>query len=157
MLRDPSLIPLSHQHHDALSLCVLTERSLRADSSEENTAMLARRVVDRFEQALANHFQVEERVLFPAVEERIEKMPLIRELIEDHRKLEQLSDALRKKPSLGSLQQFTELLRAHVRREENELFELIQRRMPRAALDLLGQEIGAEIVRVCPIGAPSGM
>ena len=44
MLRDPSLIPLSHQHHNGLALCVLTRRSLAADSSPGNIAKLARRV-----------------------------------------------------------------------------------------------------------------
>jgi len=33
MLRDPSLIPLSHQHHNGLALCVLVRRSLAADGS----------------------------------------------------------------------------------------------------------------------------
>ena len=55
MRRDPSLIPLSHQHHNGLALCVLTRRSLGADSSPENLATLARRVIDRYELELTNH------------------------------------------------------------------------------------------------------
>ena len=65
MLRDPSLIPLSHQHHNGLALCVLTRRSLAADSSPENLAKLAQRVIDRYELELINHFAIEEEVLFP--------------------------------------------------------------------------------------------
>ena len=48
MLRDPALIPLSHQHHNGLALCVLTERSLAEDSSEANVAKLARKAIDRY-------------------------------------------------------------------------------------------------------------
>ena len=65
MLRDPSLIPLSHQHHNGLALCVMTRRSLAADSSAENIAKLARRAIDRYEVELVNHFEMEEQVLFP--------------------------------------------------------------------------------------------
>ena len=46
MLRDPSLIPLSQQHHNGLALCVLTRRALVEDSSPENVAKQTRRVYD---------------------------------------------------------------------------------------------------------------
>ena len=78
MLRDPSLIPLSHQHHNGLALCVLTRRSLAADASPENIAKLVQRVVDRYELELINHFEIEEQVLFPACA----PMPLIDELVD---------------------------------------------------------------------------
>src|SRR5271157_2715671 len=84
MLRDPSLVPLSQQHHNSLVLCVLTRRSLAADVSSENIARLARRVIQRYELELINHFEIEEQVLFPACG----PMPLIAELLEEHRALE---------------------------------------------------------------------
>src|ERR1700693_5778412 len=59
MLRDPTLIPLSHQHHNGLAMCVLTRRSLADDASLENVARLARRVIDRYELELVNHFEIE--------------------------------------------------------------------------------------------------
>jgi hemerythrin-like domain-containing protein len=40
------------------------------------------------------------------------------------------------------------LLRRHIRREENELFEDIQRRLPRKVLDALGAEIDTKAVRI---------
>jgi hypothetical protein len=64
MLRDPSLIPLSLQHHNGLAMCVLTRRSLREDAGPANVAELARRAVDRYELELANHFEIEEQILF---------------------------------------------------------------------------------------------
>jgi ribosomal protein S17E len=68
MLRDPSLIPLSQQHHNGLALCVMTRRSLAEDSSTANVARLARRAIDRYELELVNHFEMEEQVLFPVVQ-----------------------------------------------------------------------------------------
>jgi hypothetical protein len=63
MLRDKSLIPLSHQHQRT-ALCVLTNRSLKEDRSEENVARLAGTIVDRYEVEL-NHFRWRRRSCFP--------------------------------------------------------------------------------------------
>jgi hemerythrin-like domain-containing protein len=144
MLRDPSLIPLSHQHHNGLSLCVLTERSLREDTSSANIEKLARKAIDRYELELTNHFDIEERILFPAI-----ASALIPGLISDHRRIEALIGGLRTRPDAALLLEFTVLLRSHIRREENELFEEIQRDLPRGVLDSLGKEIDAKAVRIC--------
>ena len=145
MKRDPSLIPLSHQHHNGLALCVMTRRDLAADSSLENVAKLARRVIDRYEIELVNHFEIEEQVLFPACG----PMDLIDELIGEHRKLEALVAALRESPSAQKLEAFCALLSSHIRREESKLFERIQRELPRETLDRVGVEIDRRAVRVC--------
>ena len=144
MLRDPSLIPLSHQHHNGLALCVLTERSLREDASAANVEKLARKVIDRYELELTNHFEIEEGILFPAVES-----PLIAGLIAEHRRIEELVRRLRAEPAAALLLEFASLLREHIRREENELFEEIQRQLPRHLLDSLGKKIDAKAVRIC--------
>ena len=145
MLRDSSLIPLSQQHHNGLALCVLTRRSVAADSSAENIARLARRAVERYELELANHFEIEEQVLFPACG----PMPLIGQLLGEHRTLEALIAELRAAPSAGLLEQFCALLSEHIRREENDLFEQIQHQLPREALDQAGREIDRRAIRIC--------
>ena len=145
MLRDASLIPLSHQHHNGLALCVMTRRSLTADSSPENLTRLAKRAIDRYEIELVNHFEIEEQVLFPACG----PIPLVAELVAEHRAIEGLVAQLRGAPSASMLEQFCELLSKHIRREENELFEHAQRAIPREELDRLGREIDQRAVRVC--------
>ena len=145
MLRDPSLIPLSHQHHNALALCVLTRRWLAEDASDANVAKVARRAIDRYEIELANHMEIEEQVLFPACPE----MPLSAELIAEHRRLEALIGQLRAAPTAAVLLEFSELLSAHIRREEREFFEQAQKVLPRETLDRLGAEIDRRAVRVC--------
>jgi hemerythrin-like domain-containing protein len=144
MLRDRSLIPLSQQHHNGLALCVLMERSLGQDASAANIAKLARKAIDRYELELTNHFDIEERVLFPAVES-----PLVAGLISEHRQMEGLIGRMREEPTAALLLEFTALLRTHIRREENELFEDIQRRLPREILDSIGEEIDRKAVRIC--------
>ena len=144
MLRDASLIPLSHQHHNGLALCVLTERDLRADSSPEAVSKQAKRIVDRFEVELVNHFAVEEEILFPAC-----PSPLVDQLIEEHREMERIVEQLRASPSLDLVRKFVEIIRGHIRREENDLFQQIQNDLPRSTLDDLGKQIDAKVVRVC--------
>lgn len=146
MLRDPSLIPLSHQHHNALALCVLTERSLSADSSDDNVRRLAKRVVDRYELEMVNHFGLEESVLFPRVPELRE---LTERLVAEHREMERLVEGLRTEPLAGLLRTFASLLRQHVRLEEGELFEQVQRLLPRETLDEIGGVLDREAVRIC--------
>jgi hemerythrin-like domain-containing protein len=145
MLRDPSLIPLSHQHHNGLALCVMTRRSLRQDSSPENVARLARRVIDRYELELVNHFEMEEQVLFPACG----PMPLVDTLLAEHRAIEAAIQPLRTAPTADLLEQFCQLLSTHIRREENEFFEQIQSALPRDVLDRAGAEIDRRAVRIC--------
>jgi hemerythrin-like domain-containing protein len=145
MLRDRSLIPLSQQHHNGLALCVLTERSLGEDPSAANVAKLARKAIDRYELELTNHFEIEESILFPAVENH----PLVPGLISEHRHLEALIGRLRDEPSAALLLQFTTLLRTHIRREENELFQDIQALLGRDLLNSLGKEIDAKAIRIC--------
>ena len=150
MLRDPSLIPLSQQHHNGLVLCILTRRALAEDGSPENVAKQARRVIDRYELELANHFEIEEQVLFP----ECGPMPIISELLGEHRAMEALVARLRAGslsggPSAGLLEEFCALLSQHIRREENELFQQVQAVLPREVLDRLGGEIDRRAVRIC--------
>jgi hemerythrin-like domain-containing protein len=118
---------------------------LSADSSPENLLKLARRAIDRYELELVNHFEIEEQVLFPACG----PMPLIAELLAQHREIEVFIAQLRIAPSATLLEQLCELLSKHIRSEENELFEQAQRTLPRDVLDRMGSEIDRRAVRVC--------
>ncbi|MGD0361507.1 MAG: hemerythrin domain-containing protein [Bryobacteraceae bacterium] len=149
MLRDPNLIPLSHQHHNALAMCVLTRRSLRADASPANTGQLARRAVDRYELELANHFEIEEQILFPAMENALGPIPLLLVLAAEHRQVEDLIAQLRAAPTEDLLERLCGLLSEHIRREESDLFQMAQARLPEAVLHELGAAIEARAVRIC--------
>ena len=145
MLRDPSLIPLSHQHHNGLALCVLTDQCMASDQSVANVRQLAARIVDRYDIEMSNHFQLEEELLFP----QLRQLPLVSELIEQHRTITGLVDELRANPNLQAVCRFCELLRTHIRREERELFEDAQRTLSREQLDAIGLELNARAVQVC--------
>jgi hemerythrin-like domain-containing protein len=149
VLRDPALVPLSQQHHNGLALCVLTERALRSDSSAATINHLATQAINRYDIELTNHFAIEEQLLFPLIERELGKLPILGELIADHRALEGMIGQLRIAPSRELLERFCDLLRRHIRREENELFQDAQRHLPAGALAAAGKEIDARAVRVC--------
>ncbi len=149
MLRDPNLIPLSHQHHNALAMCVLMRRSLGQDPSPENVAHLARRAIDRYELELVNHFEIEEQILFPAIQINLGKLPLVDSLIAQHRQVEDLIAQLRSTPAAALLERLCGLLAEHIRREESDLFQMAQSRLPESTLRELGAAIEAKAVRIC--------
>ena len=144
MLRDKALIPLSHQHHNALALCVLTERSLATDASAANIAKLAARVIDRYELEMVNHFELEETVLFPRL-----PADAVEPLIADHHRMTGLVEQLGVTPTAETLQEFVALLRRHVRSEENDLFQRAQESLPRPVLDEIGEVLDRQAVRIC--------
>ncbi len=148
MLRDRALVPLSEQHQHGLALCVLTERSLQDSPSPETVSRLAGRAVDRYDAELANHFAVEEEEVFPAIAQELGEYPIVHELVAEHRQIEKIVERLRTAPDAALLGEFAALLRAHIRREENDLLEDIQQRLSRKALDSLGARIDAKAVRI---------
>ncbi len=149
MLRHKSLHPLSHQHHNGLVLAGLLERSLVQDKSEANVARLAAKVWDRFELELVNHFELEEALLFPAIESELGPLALVAELVAEHRQMEQMAHQIRACASDPGLLAFAALLRTHIRREENDLFENVQGRLRPETMEQLGREFESRAVRIC--------
>jgi hemerythrin-like domain-containing protein len=139
MLRHPSLRTLSRQHHHALALCVLIRRELERASPDLES--LADRTLRQFHTDIRDHFLLEEQILFPATVAELGPMPLVEQLVAEHRRLEQLAAGIAAQESSTSLAAFAELLHAHVRLEENELFEHIQSRLGPETLARLGEEL----------------
>jgi hemerythrin-like domain-containing protein len=83
------------------------------------------------------------------VQKSLGELPLLAELIAQHREFECLIAQLRAAPSAALLEQLCELLSRHIRREESELFEMAQSRLPEPVLRELGTAIESKVVRVC--------
>jgi hemerythrin-like domain-containing protein len=147
MLRDASLISLSHQHQHALALCVLIERAFAA-STGGDAEVQARTIVEAFDNELRQHFEVEEQCLFPALLTLPSVHDLIDELIDEHRRMTAMVDSLRTEPDRSAIAEFVTVLRQHVRKEEGVLFEQTQRLLPRERLDDMGEQIAALLKRV---------
>jgi len=140
MLRDPSLIPLSRQHQHALALCVRIERALQCRAVDLGAWQLEMRQLYTDEARF--HFAAEEEVLFPTARRFPELVALVEGLNSEHERLREFfGRAEQGVMNQGELETFAKLLSGHIRKEEQQLFEVIQMRMEPEALKSLGDEL----------------
>lgn len=140
MLRDKSLIPLSHQHQRALALCVRIERA--SPVREADLAAWQKEIAELFRTEIGIHFAAEEQVLFPAARRFKELVSLVEELLADHVWLRQkFARAEACDRSLKDLSAFAKRLSAHIRKEERQLFERLQQVMTPSELAGLGKDL----------------
>jgi hemerythrin-like domain-containing protein len=129
--RHESLIPLSREHHYGLMLCLRIRRGLPLHGGDEGWARAkAALAAEFFASDLTAHFKAEEEALFPAMRDFVGAHGLINELLSQHRELERLGEQLRQVAGarvVEALGEFADLLEAHIRKEERELFPLYEK------------------------------
>jgi len=144
MLRDKSLIPLSHQHQRALALCVRIDRAPPIPANDLQAWQVE--IGQLFEQEIEIHFAAEEGVVFPAAERFSELVPLVEELIVEHGSLRVLfRQAEARCMSAQTLSALGQQLSAHIRKEERQLFERMQQVMNAQELKTLGMQLEAAL------------
>lgn len=147
--RHESLIPLSREHHYGLMLCMRIHRGLPVGATDETwVRQKAGQAFQFFVSDLVAHFKAEEEVLFPAMKDFADAYDLILELLAEHRKLAALAERLGETEvnELGeALAAFADLLEAHIRKEEGELFPLYERLVSAEVATDVGCSIRAEI------------
>ncbi len=132
MKRHPALVPLSHDHHEALVVARKLIRATATDAAEAFTALNAYWSADG-----EAHFRAEEAILFPAYARHCDRPdPLVAEALRDHDAIRERVEALHRaaveRPS--DLSELGGLLERHVRLEERELFPRIEAAIPAAEL-----------------------
>lgn len=136
MKRSPALTPLSHDHHGALFLALQLKRA----EDESAGAAFAEFIAGEGER----HFREEESVLLPAwaaADPEADKAMAAR-LAAEHLELRAAGRRLSAEGlAVEELHRVGELLDAHVRFEERELFPLIESRLDDAALAAVGEQL----------------
>jgi len=144
MLRDKSLIPLSRQHQHALALCVRLDRAIQ--SGELDLEAWQAEIEQIFEQEIAVHFAAEEKELFPVAERFPELQAIVQELLGEHAILRSWFDRARSRTLTNNdLSAFAVALSQHIRKEERQLFEGMQKVMSTAELETLGAALDAAL------------
>jgi hemerythrin-like domain-containing protein len=159
MKRHPALRALSSDHHQGL---VQARRLVKAagtasppddlTATVDTTATLAPAAgafLTFWSEHTTRHFREEEEVLLPAFARYGDPSaePVVRVLV-DHTKLRMLVSELQQqlesgRPSPDTMSTIGEMLRAHIRHEENVLFPLIEITMPDEALAELHGRVAA--------------
>lgn len=130
--RHESLIPLARDHYEGLLLAVRLQQGKNALERlwSHDPAWQANYVADFFDKHLRPHFAAEEQALFPLAKEHIkESVPLVDELIAQHRSMEQRVLRLKtpiETPLEQQLAEFGALLEDHIRKEDRILFPMFE-------------------------------
>jgi hemerythrin-like domain-containing protein len=144
MKRHPALRELSSDHHQGL---VHARRLLKAagdtngsHDGETELEGVARGFLAFWSEHTIRHFREEEEILLPAFARYGDPSlePVVRVLVE-HVQIRRLVNDLRQQvgngePSVETMRAIGEMLRGHIRHEENVLFPLIETVMPEEAL-----------------------
>ena len=150
--RHDSLIPLSHQHQHALALAVIIRRRFGVEKGERAWREEQVETIQKAWKAeLKGHFEIEEGLLFPQMERYLGKIPLVDELLRDHKSVHGLIKLLETSSQLPILDGFSALLEAHVRKEERQLFAEFEKKMPPDEARKLGKEIDTRLRKLCPL------
>ena len=128
MKRHPALIPLSREHHGALILARLLQKDAPVYKGLPTDIQGKAEYAYKFyQEELVKHFEDEERVLklVTGVESNLDLM--IKTIYSEHQELHKLFQSIDNHPDLTShLDQIGKTLETHVRKEERELFPLMQ-------------------------------
>jgi iron-sulfur cluster repair protein YtfE (RIC family) len=131
-------VPLSREHRHELAQA---RRLLRAASAEpEERLAVASAYIDAFFAETVEHFRREEGILFPLYLRHAGSTPMLERILREHMQLHGLVRALRAAAAAGdippeALRTLGGLLHDHVRVEERELFDAIERIVPAAELE----------------------
>jgi iron-sulfur cluster repair protein YtfE (RIC family) len=140
--RHAALVLLSQEHQHELAHA---RRLLQAaDAGPEQRRAVASAYVDAFFTETVEHFRREEEILFPLYVRHAGSTPILERILREHMELHGLVRALRAEAAAGdippqALRSLGDLLHDHVRVEERELFEEIERVVP--ALELEGLKL----------------
>ncbi len=135
MKRHESLAPLSREHHDALILAQLLKknapsyRGLPADVAGKIS--YAKKI---FEDTLKQHFTDEENILQMVEGISLQVDTMTADILSEHSVLTSMFDALGA-ATVESLDELGHFLDRHIRKEERELFPLLEKYCDDAMLE----------------------
>jgi hypothetical protein len=136
MKRSPELAPLSRDHHVALDHALRLRRATASDLETTVAVFLAFLLGDG-----GRHFAREESVLLAALPAGAADAG--ERLVAEHARIRRDAEALGEKPSVPAARALGDLLAAHVRFEERELFPMLERHVPPDVLASIGSRLAA--------------
>ncbi len=152
MLRDKNLVSLSHQHQHTLAMCVRLDRAIQAGNLDLEKWQIE--LHEQFEHEISFHFAAEEKEIFPIAARFPELIPLVRQLMAEHAILRGLFlRAAARRLGVAQLERFVEKLASHIRKEERELFEAMQRLMNPQQLAAVGMALAQALESSKPVCA----
>lgn len=141
MKRHDSLVPLSKFHRSVLFLALVTKKNAPPVKGYPSTLEGKKDyAISFYERLLKGHFQLEEEKLLPAIRGKSQVLDkLVDEVILEHRELKFLFGQLLNSQNLEcDLDKLGTALEKHIRKEERELFQQVQKTLTPQELERLG-------------------
>ena len=136
MPRHAALVPLSHDHHHALILALRLKKGgpvSKHDLWPTDLIAHAKATAEMIQHELYPHFMLEEEILFPEARMIPAATILVDQLLIEHAKMRserieilRLANEASTEELSEKLVEFGALLEQHIRREERELFPLLE-------------------------------
>lgn len=128
MKRHPALAHLSREHHGALILAKLLQNDAPVYKGlPTDTFGKAAYALKFFKEALVQHFQAEEKALALVLGQNAELDLMVRTISTEHQSIYLLFESMNENAHLAvQLDTLGNMLEKHIRKEERELFPLIQ-------------------------------
>lgn len=139
--------PLSRQHHEGLILAQIIKKGAPAYKGlPHTTEELRKHVASKFENELTPHFYIEEEILFDFLRQKKdlpqEISSMIHEIVEEHHKIGELVEEIETSDNpIPAMDDLGHLLESHIRKEERQLFQLIQDYLGEAEMKELKEKI----------------
>jgi len=145
-MRHPSLVALSHDHHHGLALALRCRKQALGQLKPMGAAGLKQRADEClifYKQNLVGHFDAEETILFPALRVIVPQCAgLIDDLLSHHQQIRRFVPQLEAGTGVAKLLfDLGDLLEAHIRKEERELFPLFEKHVGVSQANRIGAEI----------------
>lgn len=144
MKRHKSLIFISHDHYHGLQLAQLIKKNAPKFKNLPNDLEGKKNyTINFYENDLLHHFYLEENIILPAVKGRNKEIDkLFEEIIIEHKNIENAVESLKENINIeNKLDEIGILLQNHIRKEEQILFENIQKELSENDLQKLEEEL----------------
>jgi hemerythrin-like domain-containing protein len=143
MKRHPAFVPLSRDHHRTLILAQAIKKGAppfrgMAVTDEGKRA----EVIQHYEEHMKDHFRKEENIFSGCRSLSPQTDQLIAEIFDEHREVQKkVNDLNEGKDIVNTLDALGILLEKHIRKEERELFELLQQKLSDEKLKRIADEL----------------
>ena len=142
MKRHEQLQSLSRQHHNGLLAALLLKKGI--EKTADANVMTAF-IIDFWRNHLKEHFENEEQVLIPALNNTSFDRNLNDQLLQEHTQLRSYIDALKNDADdISTIESFAALLEKHIRFEERTYFPEAEKILSEEQLKKVGEQLKDE-------------
>jgi hemerythrin-like domain-containing protein len=144
--RHKYLQPLSRQHHNGLLAALLLKKGI---AKEADADVMVAFVIDFWTKDLKEHFEAEEQILIPAMNNTSFDKSLNDQLLQEHALIRSYIASMHNVDKISSIKAFTALLEKHIRFEERIFFPEVEKILSQEQLQKIGEQLKEEEEKNC--------